>query len=93
MKMTRVGKIIQVEILPAQLCNGSHIGQDIPPLLMMQDYRKAGGCLACGYANFGDVDATLAQSFERDSAERIISNARLKSHAASERRQIMGDDC
>ncbi len=59
---------------------------------VMQDHGEAGCGCAWNDANLGDIDSTFLQSLERNPAQRIVSDARLKSYAAAQCGKIVRDD-
>ena len=60
---------------------------------MGQDHGKAGGDLARNPPHLRYVDAALPKAIERDLAERIVADARLKPDTAAECSQVVSHDC
>ena len=89
MKMTRVGEIVEIEIVPRQLGNRSGIGENVAPRFVVQDHGESSRDCARNCAHLRHIHPALLQTFERDLAERIVTDAGLKSHAAAESGQIM----
>src|SRR5580704_3318778 len=93
MKVARVGEVVEVEIVPGSFGDGSGIGEDVAPGLVMQDYGESGGDGAGDATDYRHVDAALLQAVERDLAEGVVADAGLKSDAAAECGQVVGNNC
>ena len=93
MKVARVGEVIEIEIVPPQLRDRSCIRKNVAPLRVMEDHGDARCGCPWNDADLGDIDSAFLQPLQRNPAQRIVSNARLKSYPAAECRKIMRDDC
>src|SRR5215471_967890 len=92
MEVARIGEIVEIEIVPGQLGNGSHISKDVAPRVVVENHGESGGAWAGDAPDQSSVDATLLEAFERNMAEGVVANAGLKSHATAEHGKVVGDD-
>src|SRR5439155_9451161 len=92
MKMAGVGEILEVEVFPAKLGHGSRIRKDIATGFMVEHDRETGLGLAGSPAHSGHISATFFETLERDLPQRVVPDARLKSHAGAKRGEVVGHD-
>src|SRR6476659_10410098 len=92
MKMAGVGQVIEVQILPAEFGDCSHIGENVAPSFMVQDHREASGGRTVHLPHARHIYASLPQAFEGDLTKRVVSDAGLKSHPAAKYREIVRHD-
>src|SRR5215471_16448731 len=92
MEVARIGEIVEIEIVPGQLGNGSHISKDVAPRVVVENHGESGGAWAGDAPDQSSVDAALPEALERDVAEGVVANAGLKSYATAEHGKVVGDD-
>src|SRR4029079_2752671 len=92
MKMTRIGKVVEVEIAQGEFGDGSRVRQDVAPARARQNDRDPGGGWTMGAAHFGNVHAALGQALKRNFPQRVVANQRLEPDLASQSRQVVGRD-
>src|SRR5579863_233533 len=92
MKMSRVGEVIEVEILPGEFGDRSHVGECVAPAIVLKIDGKAGSCGTGNGADARGIHGTLLKTLQGELAEWVIAHARLKTDAASERSQVVGHD-
>src|SRR5436853_5830478 len=92
MKVCRVPEIVQVKVRMVQIKSRARISQNLTLLGERKDDRHA-GILARKAFHARNVNAALEQTLHTKLAERIASNARSKTNAAAEERNIVGKNC
>src|SRR5579863_1916408 len=96
MKVSGVGQVFEVEIVPAEFGDGAGVGENVAPSGAGQDDgESARGCaIGCGrdHAHAGNIYARMAETIERNLAEVVVGDARLKADSAAQRGEIVGDD-
>ena len=92
MKVCRVPEIVQVKVRMVQIKSRAWISQNLTLLGERKDDRHA-GILARKAFHARNVNAALRQALHTKLAERIASNARSKTNAAAEERNIVGKNC
>src|ERR1700751_1917828 len=92
MKMARIRKIIEVKVFPSQFGDGSRIGKNVAPCVVVQDDRQSGSAFAFDLSYARNIHAAFGKPLKSDLAQRIVANAGLKSNAAAERGEVVGED-
>ena len=92
MEVARVRKVVEVEIFQRKFSDRPGVGQHVPPAGALQNDSEPGRGLALNPPDPRDIDSALRQAIERNLAERVFADQRLKPHPASQRRQIVGHD-
>src|SRR6266446_8590242 len=91
MKVSRVGQIVEIKMVPSEFSNSSGIGQDVAPALTLENDAEA--CLNRIHpVNQGRVHPGFSEELQRHAAEMVVADTRLKTYSAAECGQIVGDN-